>query len=133
MATLDTLFQPTLPRGSDSAASLGGLINLVFQPTLPHGSDDAADIRHLSAQHFNPRSLTGATTLRTFGICQRNISIHAPSRERRRCGHSAFVSATFQSTLPHGSDSISALPDCPRRYFNPRSLAGATEQHRAFC
>ena len=86
MATLDTLFQPTLPRGSDSAASLGGLINLVFQPTLPHGSDDAADIRHLSAQHFNPRSLTGATAYRHCQTVHAAISIPAPSRERHgRC------------------------------------------------
>ena len=54
--------------------------------------------------YFNPRSLTGATTLRTFGICQRNISIHAPSRERQHIGIARLSTPLFQSPLPRGSD-----------------------------
>ena len=98
--------------------------------------------------HFNPRSLTGATHLRySFGQ-RRSISIHAPSRERRprpaarkrssnfnprsltgatrafeRC---ATIAITFQSTLPHGSDTLKILHVISKLYFNPRSLTGAT-------
>ena len=34
--------------------------------------------------------------------------------------------STFQSTLPYGSDRNEALDRFLRRYFNPRSLTGAT-------
>ena len=61
---------------------------------------------YLSRIHFNPRSLTGATTsvLNTIG----NIANFNP----RSLTGATFFSCTlyclclFQSTLPHGSDSI---------------------------
>ena len=54
------------------------------------------------------------------------ISIHAPSRERPTCLDCSIPQNEFQSTLPRGSDY--RRPDYGRRYvdFNPRSLAGAT-------
>ena len=54
------------------------------------------------------------------------ISIHAPSRERRGILYLAPLIVTFQSTLPHGSDYIPDALQDTQRYFNPRSLAGAT-------
>ena len=78
-----TAFQSTLPHGSDYAAMWTDEPLTGFQSTLPHGSDGAASC-----------SPAGA-----------DISIHAPSRERRE-----FLSILksdvkrFQSTLPHGSD-----------------------------
>ena len=77
------------------------------------------------------------------------ISIHAPLRERRfycintgggqflfqstlPCGSdrtsklSTWVGIPFQSTLPCGSDHRGPWKWACLRYFNPRSLAGAT-------
>ena len=98
--------------------------------------------------HFNPRSLTGATfDIHVFST-QISISIHAPSRERRCCSISIGIPHIFQSTLPRGSDYLTATEllsivefqsTLPRgsdflfcrshtalKNFNPRSLAGAT-------
>ena len=99
------LFQSTLPRGSDrttkmvytgsyisihapSRERLNGIqkrnASVAFQSTLPRGSD--AGLRHRSAHklHFNPRSLAGATIRQHAMQVTFAISIHAPSRERRR-------------------------------------------------
>ena len=99
--------------------------------------------------HFNPRSLTGATfDIHVFST-QISISIHAPSRERRCCSISIgiphifqstlprgsdYLTATellsiveFQSTLPRGSDASALIKPLIRKDFNPRSLAGATK------
>ena len=77
--------------------------------------------------HFNPRSLTGATSVYRKAVQRPRrfqstlphgsdkgplrykhavvlISIHAPSRERRSGGCARRGQRTFQSTLPHGSD-----------------------------
>ena len=98
--------------------------------------------------HFNPRSLTGATfDIHVFST-QISISIHAPSRERRCCSISIGIPHIFQSTLPRGSDYLTAtellsivefqftlprgsdasalIKPLIRKDFNPRSLAGAT-------
>ena len=59
-----------------------------FQSTLPHGSDRKSWALYVTDFYFNPRSLTGATSLLTLTI---------------------WWSSIFQSTLPHGSDSIIPL------------------------
>ena len=56
----------------------------------------------------------------------RNISIHAPLRERREAAEQKFNQAVFQSTLPCGSDAHFLTTTHRQIYFNPRSLAGAT-------
>ena len=77
-------------------------------------------------EHFNPRSLAGATALcYGFFTCE-DISIHAPSRERQRLGHDDIKTKLFQSTLPRGSDADKHKRLLSHNYFNPRSLAGAT-------
>ena len=97
-----------------------------FQSTLPHGSDSNGESRKVSLRDFNPRSLTGATTV--FLAIKRDtlfqstlphgsdsiisislsidsiISIHAPSRERLLLCRLHLLKSLFQSTLPHGSD-----------------------------
>ena len=99
------VFQSTLPYGSDEEA-----INIiekadVFQSTLPYGSDMYCAAFLGRSQHFNPRSLTGATNAIQAYNAYFTISIHAPLRERRN-------SNTFgYRTLAN---------------FNPRSLTGAT-------
>ena len=123
-----SLFQSTLPRGSDfdmywpAFAFLGISIHapsrerrsygpfliggvILFQSTLPRGSDRAR------------------AWLR---MCSRIISIHAPSRERPWVTLVLTCRSLFQSTLPRGSDNHCNASCCNRSYFNPRSLAGAT-------
>ena len=77
-----SLFQSTLPCGSDSV-SLGGLRSTItFQSTLPCGSDN----------------------LYNFAVCTCFISIHAPLRERLYIPSNSITASEFQSTLPCGSD-----------------------------
>ena len=54
------------------------------------------------------------------------ISIHAPSRERQKRLKRFSAVVQFQSTLPRGSDLQTLAPSGSIKYFNPRSLAGAT-------
>ena len=119
-----------------------------FQSTLPRGSD-YSDIQHISLDnHFNPRSLAGATSLLSKvlqvqalfqstlprGSDRRRhrrrptgaISIHAPSRERPPALSIVAMALPFQSTLPRGSDCVGHIDKHHCRNFNPRSLAGAT-------
>ena len=105
------------------------LAKLLFQSTLPHGSDSILPGDSTRLRHFNPRSLTGATSCCStprlmpitfqstlphgsdssiraeFGNDPHHISIHAPSRERLLCFGWFPSDVRFQSTLPHGSDS----------------------------
>ena len=76
-----------------------------FQSTLPHGSDSSVCLFCARHTDFNPRSLTGATERQNVAPCVIYISIHAPSRERRK-------------------SKTCVLNNC---YFNPRSLTGATQ------
>ena len=122
------------------------------------------------SNHFNPRSLAGATYRRGRQSHSIVISIHAPSQERpsfirwqsvltyfnpRSLAGATLIVATFikrllifqstlprrsdstyarargyrdrfQSTLPRRSDIIALQHKCLTKYFNPRSLAGAT-------
>ena len=61
------------------------------------------------------------------------ISIHAPSRERPYGQSFSRVGERFQSTLPHGSDAHKYPLSCLVRYFNPRSLTGATRVRSVCC
>ena len=56
------------------------------------------------ANHFNPRSLAGATPIMGDAMLEGNISNHAPSRERQNAVQGQTVDFLFQSTLPRGSD-----------------------------
>ena len=97
-------FQSTLPRGSDSALVAPAPSLLLFQSTLSRGSDllNKRDNRGNNISiHAPSRERRLVSRLgRLYGI----ISIHAPSRERRRSNQ----------FYRHYGD------------FNPRSLAGAT-------
>ena len=99
-------FQSTLPRGSD-VTWMGIVIKVVlFQSTLPRGSDFMRYFKISGCFNFNPRSLAGATNACYSLIAStKNISIHAPSRERQHGWQVLLVKA---------------------QHFNPRSLAGAT-------
>ena len=82
------------------------MLTLLFQSTLPYGSDAKGFVVVGQDRNFNPRSLTGATSL------------------ERHC----WANLKFQSTLPYGSDAQDSR--CHRQRlpnFNPRSLTGATQ------
>ena len=146
-------FQSTLPRGSD----------LFFFCYFTHsGISIHAPSRerricrsiHEENQHFNPRSLAGATVVRYPGYavgaisihapsrerlpvpfskaCIIHISIHAPSRERPALSDSSTNPVQFQSTLPRGSDGSKCRRCKHHQHFNPRSLAGATSTPEIF-
>ena len=122
-------FQSTLPYGSDSWAckrrklyryfnprSLTGatsfknssaLSKLNFNPrSLTGATLRFLQVRNIS-RHFNPRSLTGATDTYRLAVCTKDISIHAPLRERLAQAAGKTVAEIFQSTLPYGSDCLS--------------------------
>ena len=108
---------------------------IAFQSTLPRGSDSQQFIIVSQRQHFNPRSLAGATGFSNKFMDDLEISIHAPSRERRRtlncwkqivsnfnprslagATETANIkadTALFQSTLPRGSDRLAAFAELP--------------------
>ena len=141
-------FQSTLPHGSDGALLLWWFISKDFNPRSLTGATNAIVrlVQHI--KNFNPRSLTGATLWSPRDVGEQvisihapsrerlssmvsppttfHISIHAPSRERPMCSSARTSTRVFQSTLPHGSDTLPCIER--RRYFdfNPRSLTGAT-------
>ena len=101
-----------------------------FNPRSLTGATQTPYTWRIEPLTFNPRSLTGATadcllrvTINPFqstlphgsdaddSRCpfRRDLSIHAPSRERRHSSRAEFHRLLFQSTLPHGSDA-DALP-----------------------
>ena len=121
----------------------------VFNPRSLAGAtinaiDDSTNIRHFNPRslagatvfqflkiylmrYFNPRSLAGATSssVASFTISRFQSTLPRGSDQAR--SSSAPAPTVFQSTLPRGSDILPmSWTDC-KRYFNPRSLAGATE------
>ena len=120
----------------------------IHAPLRERPTQDSLDFA--GSTNFNPRSLAGATGLpvqqaymvekfqstlpcgsdspnHRHYACLLIISIHAPLRERLVTNTVASSVLSFQSTLPCGSD-ISSLPQTSLiSYFNPRSLAGATQ------
>ncbi len=132
-------FQSTLPHGSDYCFGGHDLVWRNFNPRSLTGATFLLSTRCPCPRHFNPRSLTGATMRveRAQNICQ--ISIHAPSRERR-CSNRLLASkmrisihapsrerlafqraskniVAFQSTLPHGSDCVLSSLAAPAAVF----------------
>ena len=98
--------------------------------------------------NFNPRSLTGANLLNKRnhsrhefqstlpygsdsvskdGQTYKQISIHAPLRERLVMVIGDLLVIVFQSTLPYGSDQPRKVCRLYGYYFNPRSLTGAIQ------
>ena len=76
--------------------------------------------------NFNPRTLAGATDDNKAVIDAMLISIHAPLRVRQVLPKTALPVLAFQSTHPCGCDPWQVFRHIVHRYFNPRTLAGAT-------
>ena len=98
-----------------------------FNPRSLTGATIQSATRVFKENNFNPRSLTGATSAAelwtqqsvfqstlpygsdarmTGAVLQKQISIHAPLRERLLAHFTLPLTQEFQSTLPYGSDSI---------------------------
>ena len=147
-AAIISIHAPSRERPYISSAS--GSYSSNFNPRSLTGATIKSGTSLVKDCNFNPRSLTGATLGVPAMALRSDISIHAPSRERPTGFTNDGRQLIFQSTLPHGSDLQyfvqhmqaasafqSTLPhgsDNPpllsmmlyTRYFNPRSLTGAT-------
>ena len=77
-----SIFQSTLPYGSDLMVLMVLVLIITFQSTLPYGSDSRIIAKFSTNANFNPRSLTGATVEWYERSDDYPISIHAPLRER---------------------------------------------------
>ena len=76
-----------------------------FQSTLPHGSDNGAKYKIPRYYHFNPRSLTGATSYsQHLSSCYQIFQSTLPHGSDPAAIVLLIVLKAFQSTLPHGSD-----------------------------
>ena len=144
---IDPKFQSTLPRGRDDRLDslgdyqyisihapsrerllvqrYGGARNR-FQSTLPRGSDYGANDWRWEQMNFNPRSLAGATMRREMDRILAFISIHAPSRERRRMAWGYIDYSHFNPRSLAGATLLRPFLNRLHYHFNPRSLAGAT-------
>ena len=136
------------PKRERRPASPAFTSSTLFQSTLPNGSD--RNIRRLQQHvlHFNPRSQTGATydyntsgtiqlisihapkrerpRLHDYPVLGRGISIHAPKRERRVYRHQRSGAENFNPRSQTGATAcLQYLLRCPY-HFNPRSQTGAT-------
>ena len=132
---IKVIFQSTLPCGSDMCAvkdffwlpeiSIHAplrerqtmwidrivILDVIFQSTLPCGSD------------IKPDRLMDVTD-----IFQSTL----PCGSDRKCFTTTTALNVFQSTLPCGSDPAEIEKNQVLFYFNPRSLAGATERYYTF-
>ena len=103
---LSSLFQSTLPNGSDPGYMIIRCWGEVFQSTLPNGSDGYTDINDLGQKisiHAPKRERPHVFNTYCDALI---ISIHAPKRERRQLCILIANYRKFQSTLPNGSDII---------------------------
>ena len=86
-----------------------------FQSTLPHGSDQCGGNRGVKAwSDFNPRSLTGATSMTMVLLTKREFQSTLPHGSDLLSLCNRHDCVQFQSTLPHGSDDdlYSDTPNC---------------------
>ena len=78
-----TLFQSSLPHGSDKRANLFSTVYTPFQSSLPHGSDGRSSRCKQRGPAFQSSLPHGSDCIDDFCKSHIWISILAPSRERR--------------------------------------------------
>ena len=123
------LFQSTLPHGSDFLSINCYSVYSNFNPRSLAGATSSCRGSLPNSAHFNPRSLAGATLNVYKVFCRSRFQSTLPRGSDQARSSSAPAPKVFQSTLPRGSDILPmSWTDC-KRYFNPRSLAGATLAH----
>ena len=98
----------------------------LFQSTLPRGSDITLISQLSFSLYFNPRSLAGATGWGLYPDFNASISIHAPSRERPNYLKGVRAWEYFNPRSLAGATLPGILGSMLVGHFNPRSLAGAT-------
>ena len=145
-----SIFQSTLPYGSDFKIFKPRNGMIAFQSTLPYGSDVWYDIyKHSKAisihaplrerlrassllvsmiADFNPRSLTGATFFLPAQLLPRGISIHAPLRERLATVAAWRAAELISIHAPLRERRKAEVLIILIANFNPRSLTGATSR-----
>ena len=125
-----SLFQSTLPCGSDAPFLYLNSGYADFNPRSLAGATGKTKVLIVSITHFNPRSLAGATGLYLRSKRHEKISIHAPLRERPYpfCFTCFPLTISIHAPLRERQNCITRLV-CTLLYFNPRSLTGAT----AYC
>ena len=105
--------------------------DIIFQSTLPHGSDWNFVLYTARDTNFNPRSLTGATNTDDDKVFGYQISIHAPSRERRQQILAGIRARGISIHAPSRERPMAAMVKVTDFNFNPRSLTGATVEAMA--
>ena len=80
-------------------------LHRLFQSTPPYGGDCSLKCKRSHSSDFNPRPIRGRRHSNTANF-QINISIHAPIRGRLRIFGMQQKDSIFQSTPPHGGDSV---------------------------
>ena len=120
------IFQSTPPCGGDSWIGRTCFRLSRFQSTPPCGGDPKIVQQEIKA----PISIHAPLRGRPGGGRQRQnhgaISIHAPLRGRRMANKILPCGAEFQSTPPCGGDEGKRSVGINVNNFNPRPLAGAT-------
>ena len=99
-----THFNPRSLTGATSRVTKSTTNDTYFNPRSLTGATAFATQLRQRRKNFNPRSLTGATFIIYEPRRNKEISIHAPSRERHDWQPLQSCQQQFQSTLPHGSD-----------------------------
>ena len=121
-------FNPRSLAGATVITLLITMYRQKFQSTLPRGSDARCIEQVTPIERFQSTLPRGSDTLKGRIVTGMDISIHAPSRERRNSLYgryfwlnfnprslagatlpligSGYALQVFQSTLPRGSDSI---------------------------
>ena len=101
---VSSVFQSTLPRGSDKLKLPCTMLPIVFQSTLPCGSDQSREQGIISLLRFQSTLPCGSDFKVKPPVIWVSISIHAPLRERLNAIMHLLSPLAFQSTLPCGSD-----------------------------
>ena len=107
------------------------MIKKYFNPRSLAGATTISHFAFVYGHNFNPRSLAGATFLVSTVIPFIQISIHAPSRERREVitNHRMSIEISIHAPSRERPELLALANIGP--YFNPRSLAGATSSPSA--
>ncbi len=104
----------------------------LFQSTLPRRSDGEFMGTHKTIGSFNPRSREGATRFLVDQNTIRNVSIHAPAKERHPPRQHLLLLTCFNPRSREGATFHSATFLSITKCFNPRSREGATAKGHNF-
>ena len=110
-----SIFQSTLPRGSDRERQQAHIFLLHFNPRSLAGATTYRRSIIFASEHFNPRSLAGATAYHQKPWPEDTISIHAPSRERRTAANKSACNCAISIHAPsrerHITLGVGVLPN----------------------